>query len=325
MTEMVLVLAPLAFIVGFALQRGNVCSVLAARQIAWSGRWSRLHGLLFASACGFAILMPLVWLGVGPFTLSPQVMPGVTTVAAGILYALGCYVMGACIFGVCSRSAAGHISFLFAIPAMAVGATLGQHSGLAPARADMTATMTASPGPVVGLLWLGAIAWVALAGTRMVRAYARAGVTWATILHQSRWRSGLAAIVIGVLGSALFATDSAWFYPAAAKRLTVFIAGMSDTFPTDSLIGAGALFFGALVAAMYKGRVVVRPPHVIPTFQAVVAGLIIGFAWALIPGGNDSMVLYMLPSLALNGIVAYAVMFATLIGLEVMKRRLGIG
>ncbi len=99
---------------------------------------------------------------------------------------------------------------------------------------------------------------------------------------------------------------------------------MNPTFPTDSLIGAGALFLGSLAAAMYKGRVVVRPPHVVPTFQAIVGGLIMGFAWALIPGGNDSMVLYMLPSLALNGIVAYAAMFVTLMGLEVMKRRLKI-
>ena len=46
-----------------------------------------------------------------------------------------------------------------------------------------------------------------------------------------------------------------------------------------------------------------------------------GFAWALIPGGIDAMVLYLVPSLALHGIVAYATMLTTLIGIESLKRR----
>lgn len=321
--EMFTILAPVAFIVGFALQRGNVCSVLAARQVVWSGRWSRLHGLLLASACGFAVLMPLIWLGIGPFKLSPQVMPGPITVAAGVLYAIGCYIFGACIFGVCARAPAGHISFLFSIPAMAVGATLGQDSGIAPTRAMMEPAMTATASPALVILWIAALVWLAWASARLIAGQRRAGVTFSSLLSQSRWRSSMAAIVIGVLGALLFATDSAWFYPAAAKRLTLYFTNMSPVFPTDSVIGAGAVFLGAFVAARYKGRFVMRPPHLIPTFQAVVGGLVIGFAWALIPGGNDSMVLFMLPSLALNGIVAYASMFAALIALEYMKKRFG--
>jgi toxin CptA len=321
--EMFTVLAPVAFIVGFALQRGNVCSVLAARQIVWSGRWSRLRGLLLASVCGFVVLMPFVWLGIGPFKLSPQVIPGPITVAGGVLYAFGCYVFGACIFGVCSRAPSGHISFYFAIPAMAVGATLGQHSGIAPTRADMVPTMMVSPGGWVMVLWAAGLVWLVWAAIRMIAAHRRAGITLSGLLSQSRWRSSLAAMMIGLLGSLLFATNAAWFYPAAAKRLTLYIANLSTTFPADSLIGAGAVFLGAYAAAYYKGRVAMRRPYLIPTFQAVVGGFIVGFAWSLIPGGNDSMVLYMLPSLALNGIVAYAAMFVTLIALEYMKKRFG--
>ena len=213
--EMFTILAPVAFIVGFALQRGNVCSVLAARQVVWSGRWSRLHGLLLASACGFAVLMPLIWLGIGPFKLSPQVMPGPITVAAGVLYAIGCYIVGACIFGICARAPAGHISFLFAIPAMAVGATLGQNSGLAPGLEAMVPAMTAHASLPLMILWVAACAWLGWAAVRLIAGQRRAGITFASLLRQSRWRSTMAAMVIGILGSVLFATDSACFYPAA--------------------------------------------------------------------------------------------------------------
>jgi len=129
--ELITILGPLAFIVGFALQRGNVCTVLAARQIVWTGRWSRLRGLLLTSAWGLAILLPIAWFDIEPFKLGKQVMPSLLTVVAGALYAVGCFVNGACIFGICSRTTAGHLSFLFAIPAMGIGATLGQKSGKA--------------------------------------------------------------------------------------------------------------------------------------------------------------------------------------------------
>jgi len=315
------ILAPLAFIVGFALQRGNVCSVLAAREIVWTGRWVRLRGLLLASAWGLAILLPLTWFEIGPFKLSPQAMPGVLTVLAGMAYAGGCATIGACIFGVCSRTTAGHISFAFAIPAMGIGATIGQQSGLAPARSAMTQSMAGSFSMPLLAVWGAVVIWLLAQAYAMVGSHRRAGITVSTLLRHTRWRSALAAMIIGLFGSILFATDTAWFYPAAVKRLTLFVAGLSPTFPLDSLIGGGALFLGGMVAGLYNGRFIMRPPHLIPSIQAIVGGLIIGFAWALIPGGNDAMVLYQLPSLALNGIVGYASMLATLVAIEYARKR----
>jgi len=318
--ELITILGPLAFIVGFALQRGNVCTVLAARQIVWTGRWSRLRGLLLTSAWGLAILLPIAWFDIEPFKLGKQVMPSLLTVVAGALYAVGCFVNGACIFGICSRTTAGHLSFLFAIPAMGIGATLGQKSGIAPAPAKLVPTVAANPSSLVLAVWIAVLIWLFWASIRLIKSYRNAGLSPVKLLMLSRWRASFAAIVIGVFGSVLFATDTAWFYPAAAKRLTLFLAGMSETLPLDSIVGAGGLFLGGFAASMLKGRAAMRPPHLVPSIKAVVGGLIIGFAWALIPGGNDAMVLYLLPSLALNGIVAYVAMLTTLIGLEKLNR-----
>jgi Sulphur transport len=321
--ELIAILAPLSFVVGFALQRGNVCTVLAARQIVWTGRWSRLRGLLLTSAWGFAILMPIAWLGIEPLKLGNQVMPGLLTVAAGVLYAIGCFVNGACIFGVCSRTTAGHISFAFAIPAMGIGATLGQRSGIAPTPKDLTPTLATSPSSLLIAAWAAILIWLAWISLGLIANYRRAGITIPRLLTFARWRSSFAAIIIGLLGAALFATDTAWFYPAAAKRLTLFFVGFSDKFPLDSLIGGVGLFLGGMAAALLNGRAAMRPPHLVPSIKAIIGGLIIGFAWALIPGGNDAMVLYLLPSLALNGIVAYVAMLASLIALETLSRKFG--
>ena len=74
--------------------------MLAARQIVWAGRWFRLRGLLLTSTWGFAILMPIAWFGIEPLRLGKQMMPDLLTVAAGVLYAIGYFVNGACIFSV---------------------------------------------------------------------------------------------------------------------------------------------------------------------------------------------------------------------------------
>lgn len=313
------IIAPLAFLVGFALQKGNVCSVLAARQLVWTGRHSRLIGLGLASAWGLVLILPLHWFGVEPFHISRQVTPGVFTILAGVVYGLGCYINGACIFGVCSRLAAGHISFVFAIPAMAIGATLGQYSGLTPI--PSAPTFAASFHSPMFVLWVAISVWLIWNLAKLLARYRRSGIKISQIIFQARWRSALAATVIGALGSLLFATGVAWFYPAAVKKIMLFAFGTLPEFPLESFVGGGMLFIGAVTAGLAKGRMLVRPPHLVPSLRAAAGGLVIGVAWAFIPGGNDALVLYLLPSLALNGIVAYGAMLATLIFMEYLKKR----
>ena len=315
------VLAPLAFAVGFALQRGNVCSVLAARQIAWTGRWSRLHGLLLASAWAFAVILGVAWFGAGPFKTSGQLPLSVLPVIGGALYAFGCYVNGACIFGVCSRVTAGNLTFIFAIPGMAAGATLAELAHVSPSASQLQPTIAAEPNGLLLALWLAVIVFLAWIVWRMIGVHWRAGITLATVLRQSRWRSTLAAAIIGAIGGLLFATDAAWIYPALIRRVASYLAGTRADFPLETIVGSASLFLGGMAAAGYHGRFVFSAPHPLPALQSLIGGVIMGFAWALIPGGNDAMVLYLVPSLAVHGILAYLAMLTTLIGIESLKRR----
>ena len=315
------VLAPLAFAVGFALQRGNVCSVLAARQIAWTGRWSRLHGLLLASAWALVVILGVTWSGAGPFKTSGQLPLSFLPVIGGVLYAAGCYVNGACIFGVCSRVTAGNLTFIFAIPGMAAGATLAELAHVSPSASQLQPNLAAQPNVPLFALWVAVVLFLTWVVWCMLRVHWRAGVTLANLLTQSRWRSTLAAAIIGVIGGLLFATDVPWIYPALIRRVAFYLAGTRADFPLETIVGSGAVFLGGLAAAGYHGRFVFSAPHPLPALQSLIGGVLMGFAWALIPGGNDAMVLYLVPSLALHGILAYIAMLTTLIGIEMLKRR----
>ena len=77
-------------------------------------------------------------------------------------------------------------------------------------------------------------------------------------------------------------------------------------FSARTIVGSRSLCFGGIAAAGYHRRFVFRAPYPLPALQSLIGGVIMGFAWALIPGGNDAMVLYLGPSLALHGIIAYS-------------------
>ena len=103
----VLIIRPLAFGVGFATQRGNVCSVLAARQIAETGKATRLVAFLTSSLWALVIVVPLGWLTAGAIGLSPTHEDLGLAVSGGALYGLGTFINGACGFGTAARVFSG--------------------------------------------------------------------------------------------------------------------------------------------------------------------------------------------------------------------------
>ncbi|MCB1546525.1 MAG: YeeE/YedE family protein [Hyphomicrobiaceae bacterium] len=314
------VLFPLAFVTGFALQRGNVCSFLAARQIVELGRASRLYGLTVASAWALAVTVPLAWISPDLWKLCAD--RGLTAAAllGGALYGLGSFTLGACIFGVCSRSMGGDLAFLLALPGICLGASLASSLGMAHLLAPAAASPLAAPS-LPGLLLVGVAAAVAaLMLARVLRMQLAGGLTFARVLTASRWRSSFALTIIGVAGGLLYATGEPWAYPILMRQLGQMVMGASPTVKAATIVGPIALFAGAIASAALRGRFVLRWPDWRGGVQATLGGAIMGFAATLIPGGNDLMVLNALPGLALNGIAAYVAMMATLVGLLRLRK-----
>jgi toxin CptA len=120
----VLIIALLAFGVGFATQRGSVCSILAARQVAETGRATRLVAFITATLWALVIVVPLSWFSKGSVFLSPSYDISVAAFLGGALYGLGTFINGGCMFGTVGRIASGNLSFLAALPGIALGAGL---------------------------------------------------------------------------------------------------------------------------------------------------------------------------------------------------------
>jgi uncharacterized membrane protein YedE/YeeE len=305
----------LAFCVGFATQRGSICGIRAARQVVETGKISRLVAFVTASLWALVIAVPLCWLTKNPNALSPSFDISLAAMLGGALYGLGTFLNGGCVFGTVARIASGNPSFLAALPGIALGAGVGTAAAVPRLKLIAMESPLQEPGLGGFVILMVAAAFVGLALAGIRRTHRRAGLRIGQILRASRWRPSFAMMVIGILGGLLFAIGAQWSYPALLKELGNLTLGQGATFAPAAIAGPFALFTGAIVSAAINGRFVLHAFSGAQLVRSFTGGAAMGFATILIPGGNDSLLLSALPSLAVHGAVAYLAMLGMQIAL----------
>lgn len=70
---------------------------------------------------------------------------------------------------------------------------------------------------------------------------------------------------------------------------------------------------GALTASFRQGNLRLQLPTGYGIIRSIVGGALMGVGIALIPGGNDAMILAAVPTLSPGGIVAYLLMTLTIV------------
>ena len=291
----------LALLMGYAIQRGGTCTVAALEEVVQQRRWTRLRALLEASLW---VLGGLVLLRA--FERLPQLPMGYPlhwhAGFGGALLGLGALINGGCVFAVVARIGSGQWAWL-ATPA---GFLLGY--GLTERWAGIAAAM-----PLALPLWLQAFStgWVALV---VVAALVR--LAWLAWRSAGHWRLGkrvwsphLATIVIGLVFLLLFVSLGAWTYTDVLAELA------SGRFMHLGLRGwlLPALFVGALYGGWTAGLWLHRWPSPVTLARCFCGGLLMGAGSVLVPGGNDSLILFGMPLLWPNAWLAFASMCAVVL------------
>jgi len=287
----------LGFVLGFALNHGSVCTVIATRELVSDKRPARFIALVECAAWAalvYAILetsptMPQGWSPLGYL------------VPAAILFGIGTYVNGACVFGSVGHFGNGDIDFGFAFLAIFAVSYMASLfglfglfdlSGLLPDQPPIRASLPLGPA----LLVIALLAILAL----------RLGLSLRS--ESNSWRLTLSMAAIGV----------------TFTILAIFAPGFSITTSVGSIISipvAGAaiavcMFGGSLVsAALMKRRFVLKWPTIKAMVRRTVGGMLMGMGALLIPGGNDTLLLIGFPMGALQAALAYALFVGTVAAL----------
>lgn len=316
----------LATTLGFAANRASLCTVRGVAEVASTGRAAILRSTLKSVAWVLALTLPIAWLvpDLGRVRVG-WALSGLT-LAGGLLYGAGAAVNGACAFSTLNLLAGGRLRMMMTLIGLGGGAMLGlfgAHAG----RLEL-------PRPVAlpvdrlfpwALVVSGALALWGVFELRRLWRTRPAGIGFSGLVTSPRYRLSTAAALIGLSNGVLYLLQGAWSYTSTLEHVVRLAFNQTDpALPAHGLLFL-AMLAGMTASAWQRGdlRLDWRPS--LGWLRHLAGGLLMGLGALLVPGGNDSLVLYGIPSLSPHAAPAYAAMLAgVFITLTGMRRLLAM-
>jgi uncharacterized protein len=307
MTALVVVpVFAIAALLGYAAHRASICNVRAVLEVLGTRRAFMLGSFAKAALWATAVYgAASVWLpemipgmNAGFQTFEPQIF----AVFGGFAFGAGAAINGGCSLSTLQRLADGEIGMLLTL--LGLGGGLLAWSTI-DARLDVVHAIRISIA-IVALLWLLA----ALELRRIWRTRPRIGIRRLAASHV--YRLSTAAMLIGISGGLLNVLLGSWTY-TYYLRTAIASAQRDAMAPMPIFAGLlAALLAGMVVSAVQRGSFEFRWGGTGGALKHLAGGALMGMGAALIPGGNDSIVLTGIPTL--SG-VALATYLALLLGI----------
>ena len=281
-------LGVLGFVLGFALNHGSICTVIATRELVSEKRPARFIAIV---ECAVWAALVYTILETSP-TIQRGWSPMVYAVPAAILFGIGLHVNGACVFGSVGHFGNGDFEFAFTFVGIFAVLYLDAIFELIPHQAPASASVP------FGLVLLIITLFAALA--------LRLGVSF-----KSETNFGRLTVSMVAIGTTF-------------TILTVFAPGFSITASLGSIISvpvAGpvaivSMFAGSLCSArIRKRRFLLKWPASNTVLRRTVGGILMGMGALLIPGGNDTLLMIGFPMGAWQAALAYMLFVVTLAAL----------
>jgi len=283
-------LGALGFVLGFALNYGSTCTVIATTELVSEKRPARLVALVECA----------LWAGIVYACLeaSPTMHRGWSPlgylIPAAVLFAIGAYVNGACVFGSVGHFGNGDVDFVFTFLGIFAVFYVESIFGVLPDRPPTSASVPLGPVPLV----------VALATIMALRL----GLSFRSESNATRLTLSMGAI--GVTFTILAILVSHFSITTSLESI--------GSIPVADVVILVCIFAGSLVSArVRKRRFLLKWPTIKSVVRRAVGGILMGLGALVIPGGNDTLLMVGLPMGAWQAGLAYALLVASLAALIV--------
>ncbi|MBS0387789.1 MAG: YeeE/YedE family protein [Proteobacteria bacterium] len=280
----------LAFALGAALSRTSLCAVAGVQQAVAARDYAGLQRLALAACGAGVVLLLLAGLRPGEVLLPGAVPFHAGLIMGGVLLGVGALLNGGCYLGSVLYLGSGNLNFLFTLAGIGAGVRITELLRWFP---DSAATL---PHAAMGTLWM-----FGASGFTLVIA--------ALLLRRVRSVAAWLAVATGVLAGLVYARRPGWSYGTVLESLA---HGRHALMDWSANLSALLLFAGALAGAALAGRFHLQRPTLLRALRCAAGGLVMGFGAALVPGGNDMLLLWAIPGLTIYGVLAYLVMLAVI-------------
>lgn len=298
-----------AALIGFAAHRASLCNVRAVAELMTAGSahmlWSLLQAVLWmATLTGVLVLV---------FGLVPQPAwtrtPGLWAWAGGALFGIGAAVNGGCSLSTLTRLADGDIGMIAALAGFVLG--VGAWLGASAAGEPGALAPTLSPW----LRWPELAPW--LLALVLAWALQRARFLWQTAKTQAQaplralllapaYHLSASAALMGLGAGLLYATQGAWSYSNYLRSEVMHALGPAPAPSAWHGYLVLGLLAGMVASALQRGTLVwKRPGGLGGWMRHAGGGTLMGAGAAMVPGGNDTLLLGNLPTMTGTATGAY--------------------
>ncbi|WP_272002738.1 YeeE/YedE thiosulfate transporter family protein [Roseovarius sp. ZX-A-9] len=299
----------LGAILGVSAHRAGLCAVKAVAEVMTSGRgwilWSFLKASLWV--IGLTAIASMLTDGI----VLRHWPIGLIGVLGGLIFGLGAGANGACSFSTLVRLAEGHVVMLFTLAGWPIGM-----AGVHLLWRDLHQTpVLAQSIPVWFLFFLGPwMLWEVLNILRRLRAEG-----WGQ-LRAAHWPLSLSIALLAIANFGILSLGTKWSFTSTmicavrAAPLTGCANGA-----VLWLISAAAIL-GMAGSAALRGSFRIRRVRAKAALRHGMAGVAMGVGAALIPGGNDGLILFGLPSLSPHALPSWgAIILGVTLALVLMR------
>jgi hypothetical protein len=305
----------LAAILGFAAHRASICTVRAVAEFTHSGTGYMFGSIVKSALWVFAITIPV-------FLLMPQTASGlsgwqltVTAMLGGLLFGIGAGVNGACAYATMARMVDGEIAMLLTVVGFVLGVLLfvvllGSGTLVRPAPAPSHIPDLLPIAPYIGglLVLFGLYEFMRLWRSRPP------GTTLRDLVLAPAYRLSTAALLMGLAAGAIFLLFGSPGYTTTFQQVIEAHAGTRPMPAYGRWVVLGAVLFGMLASTLQRGSFRIDWKPRLSWLRNIFGGIMMGLGCALLPGGNDALILYGIPGLSPHALPAYG---ALLLGIFV--------
>ncbi len=292
-----------ALVLGAALARANSCTVASARRLVVDRNPDWLLGLGIAISWA-GVTLAAVAMFARQVVVFPAALPlNWPVLAGGVILGIGATINQGCFLGSIARLGRGELAYAFTLAGIALAISV-------------LPVLRFPLHPVEAAGGFGEKDRIeSLSGGILFLPLAFYGVwRW----WRFRRQTVLALIVVGLAGGAVYACNPDWSYASGLQKV-IASGGNPSVLLAESW--ALAVVVGVMFSAISAGTFLLQLPNTKTAATRLAGGLLLGTGAMLVPGGNDTLMLWVIPGVTLYGLVAYGTMILTIVLLMALMQR----
>lgn len=278
--------ALMGVLLGASAHRAGLCTVKAVAEVMTTRRAHVMWSFLKASLWTLSLLSVAALAGLDAELSARPLM--LTGMAGGILFGVGAGLNGACSFSTLARLAEGHGVMLMTLLGWGLGLLAMRGLSTSPQGSIST---TSLPGWIV----LPGLAWILWEGWRLTRLVRHRGKG---ILSDGVWPLSLGVFLVALANTGFLLMDRPWSFTSTAICASGAAEVAPCAHPATLWVVSTAAMLAMVTSAVLRGSFRIRRVRLRSAVRRLGAGCLMGAGAAMIPGGNDGLILFGIPSLS---------------------------